>query len=70
MMQASERLQLLTADSFFATITRMALQGKLSLCQPAVQRFGINAQVSARLGNREKKSWDNSFRMRGDTPNA
>jgi hypothetical protein len=40
----------LLAHPFFATIVRMALQGKLRISQPAMQGFGINAQTPRRLG--------------------
>jgi hypothetical protein len=51
-MQAGEDLQVLVAHPFFATIAGMAWQGKLRLCQPAAQRFGIDAEAMSRLGHR------------------
>src|SRR6266566_3070304 len=54
LMQASQRLEVLLAQPFFAAIVRMALQGKLRISQPAMQGFGINAQTPRRLGYRHK----------------
>jgi hypothetical protein len=54
LMQAGQQVQVLTAYPFFAAIVRMALQGKLRICQPAVQRFGIDAQATSSLGQRHK----------------
>jgi hypothetical protein len=51
-MQAGESLQVVVAQPFFATISGMALQGKLRICQPAAQRFGIDAEATSRLGHR------------------
>ena len=53
-MQAGQYLQVITAYPFFAAILGRAVQGNLSLSQPAVQRFGIDAQASARLGHRDE----------------
>jgi len=53
MMEASEGLQMFLADPFFAAITRVALQRDLSIFQPAAQRFGIDTQARAGLGERE-----------------
>jgi hypothetical protein len=54
LMQASQHLEVLLAQPFFAAIVRMALQGKLRISQPAMQGFGINAQTPRRLGYRHK----------------
>jgi len=54
LMQASQRLEVLLAQPFFAAIVRMAWQGKLRISQPAMQGFGINAQTPGRLGYRHK----------------
>src|SRR5260370_749658 len=54
LMQASQHLEVLLAQPFFAAIVRIALQGKLRISQPAMQGFGINAQTSRRLGYRHK----------------
>jgi hypothetical protein len=54
LMQASQHLEVLLAQPFFAAISRMALQGKLRISQPAMQGFGINAQTPRRLGYRHK----------------
>src|SRR5450755_2225648 len=52
LMQASQELEMLLAQPFFAAIVGMALQGKLSIGEPAMQRFGIDAQVMSSLGHR------------------
>src|SRR5438067_721168 len=54
LMQAGQCLQVLAAHPFFAAIVGMAAQGKLSLGQPAVQRFDINAQAASSLGQRDE----------------
>src|SRR5216683_811457 len=54
LMPLGQQVQILSAHPFFATIARMAVQGKLGLRQPAAQRFGIDAQASGRLGYRDK----------------
>jgi len=54
LMQASQHLEVLLAQPFFAAIVRMAWQGKLRISQPAMQGFGINAQTPRRLGYRHK----------------
>jgi len=54
MMQAGKLLQVLLAQPFFAAIDRMALKGERSLLEPAVQRFGIDAQASGRLSQRDE----------------
>src|SRR5260221_10256388 len=54
LMQASQHPEVLLAQTFFAAIVRMALQGKLRISQKASQGFGINAQTPRRLGERHK----------------
>src|SRR5438270_13028510 len=53
-MQAGQQVQVLTAHSFFAAIMGMALQGKLSIGQPAAQRFGIDTQATTSVGYRDE----------------
>jgi hypothetical protein len=52
-MQTGQHLQILTAQPFFAAIVGMAVQGKLSIRQPATQRFGIDAQATTNVGYRD-----------------
>ena len=54
LMQALARLQVLTAHPFFAAIVGMAKPRELSLRQPAAQRFGIDAEATTRVGQREE----------------
>jgi hypothetical protein len=54
MMQASQQIEVLPAQPFFAAIVGMVLQGELSIGQPAVQGFGVDAQVTRRVGQRNK----------------
>jgi hypothetical protein len=53
-MQASEHLQVLLTHPLFAAIRRMGVQSQLGLGEPAVQRFGIDAQAMSRLGHRDE----------------
>ncbi len=55
------------AHPFFAAIVGMALQGKLSLRQPAAQRFGIDAQATSSLGHRHKGHGTTPFVVRHAT---
>src|SRR6266702_6284662 len=54
LMPLGQQVQILSAHPFLATIVRMAVQSELGLRQPAMQRFGIDAQASGRLGHRDK----------------
>jgi hypothetical protein len=49
LMEVGQHLQVFIAHPFFPAIGRMALQGKLCIGQPAVQRFGIDAQAMSSL---------------------
>src|SRR5260221_11940054 len=51
LMQAGQELEMFSAHPFFAAIAGMALQGKLSIAKPAVQRFDINAEVMSSLSH-------------------
>ena len=53
LMQASKGQKMVLADAFFASIMRMGMQRELSISEPAVEGFGINAQVLGGLGDRE-----------------
>jgi hypothetical protein len=53
-MQAGKPLQMLAVDPFFAAITGMALEGKLSIDQPTAQRFGIDAEATTSVDHRHK----------------
>lgn len=52
LMQASQQVEVLAAHPFFAAITGMALEGKLSIGQPTVQGCGIDAEATTSVGNR------------------
>jgi hypothetical protein len=54
LMQAGQYLEVFRAHPFFATIAGMALQGKRSIAEPAMQRFDINAEVMSSLGHGHK----------------
>jgi len=54
LMQASEHLQVLAAQPFFAAIAGMAKPGELRIRQPAAQRFGIDAQATTPISQRDK----------------
>jgi hypothetical protein len=64
MMQASQGLELLLTDAFLASITGMVMQGDVGISEPTMQGFGINAQESGRLGNRENGHGRPPFRGR------
>jgi len=53
-MQAGQQVQVLTAHPFFAAIMGMARHRKLSIGQPAAQRFGIDAQATTSVGYRDE----------------
>src|SRR5437879_1559228 len=54
MMSGGDQQQVLAAEPFEAGIARMDLQRELSLGQPAMQRFGINGEQTATVGDRQK----------------
>jgi len=54
MMQPRQQPQVVLAQPLFAAIAGMAVQGELSLGEPAPQGFGIDAQVPTTVGDREK----------------
>lgn len=62
MVPGGQLLEVVEADPFFAAILAMALQGELSLRQPAVQRFDIDAQFSAGIGQRDEGHGITPFR--------
>src|SRR5437868_14082900 len=53
-MQAGQQVQVLTAHPFFAAIMGMARHRKLSIGQPAAQRFGIDTQATTSVGYRDE----------------
>jgi len=50
MMPTGQQAQVLVGQHFEAAITGMALNGELSLRQPAAQRFGIDAEATTAVG--------------------
>src|SRR5512135_1464800 len=75
-MSMGQQVQVLSRHAFFASILRIGLQGQLGICEPTVQRFGINAQTMTRLFDRDNDHettpfggrWNKNKNTPGDGP--
>jgi hypothetical protein len=61
LMQASQQFEVLLAHPFFASVAGMALQGEVSIRQPAAQGFGIDAEVATGVSQRDKSHGSTPF---------
>jgi hypothetical protein len=63
LMETRQLTQVVLTEAMFAAIARMGLQVEVGVGEPAMQGFGIDAQVPTGVGDREEDHRDTPLRV-------